>query len=151
MSYAKDTSVSPARSRAEIEEQVERFGARAFLSGHQDGAAFVAFEARGRRVLFRMNLPDPADHARTATGKVRSAGDRRSAADKEERRRWRALALAIKAKLVAVTDEIETFESAFMAHIVMPDGLTVADHVAPRIADAYATGQMPPLLPGPKS
>ena len=34
-----------------------------------------------------------------------------------------------------------------MANIVMPDGSLIGEHVQPRIADAYASGTMPPLLP----
>ena len=67
------------------------------------------------------------------------------------RSRWRALALAVKAKLEAVAIGITTFEDEFMAHIVMPDGLTVGEHVRPRIASAYESGQVTPLLGGPKS
>lgn len=109
----------------------------------------IAFKAAGRQVAFRMQMADPADFTDTATGKKRSATDAASFAAKEDRRRWRALALSIKAKLVAVEDGIETFEQAFMAHIVMPDGLTIGQHVTPRIAQAYETGDMPPLLPAP--
>jgi hypothetical protein len=58
-----------------------------------------------------------------------------------------ALLLAVKAKLVAVDDGIETFEEAFMAHVVMPDGRSVGDHIKPRIASAYREHQMVPLLP----
>jgi hypothetical protein len=40
------------------------------------------------------------------------------------RRRWRALALVIKAKLEAAEAGITEFEAAFLAHIVLPDGET---------------------------
>ncbi len=33
-----------------------------------------------------------------------------------------------------------------MAHIVLPDDSTVADHLLPRIEEAYRTGGMPPAL-----
>jgi hypothetical protein len=66
----------------------------------------------------------------------------------EEMRRWRALALAVKAKLEVVESGIATFEEEFMAHIVMPDGRTVGEHVAPRIEEAYTSGQPLALLPG---
>jgi hypothetical protein len=94
-----------------------------------DGPA-VAFEMHGRRVLFRLALPTGTD-------------------PQTERARWRALLLSIKAKLVSVESRIETFEDAFMAHVVMPDGTTVSEHVRPRIADAYKNQRMVPLLPGP--
>lgn len=34
-----------------------------------------------------------------------------------------------------------------MANIVLPNGRTVGEEVKPRIASAYQTGDMPPLLP----
>lgn len=150
-SYAKTTTVSAAKSRAEIEETLERFGASGFMSGRDGRKAVVAFKARDRQIMFRLTLPDPADPAlrKTPTGKIRSGKSQDEAFRAEERRLWRALALSIKAKLVAVEDGIETFEEAFLAHVVMPDGLTLADHVAPRVAIAYETGDMPPLLPAP--
>lgn len=55
----------------------------------------------------------------------------------------------IKAKLEAVASSITTFEDEFLSHIVLPDGQTVGRHVKPRIAAAYESGQMTPLLPGP--
>lgn len=65
------------------------------------------------------------------------------------RQRWRALALVIKAKLEAVESGITTFEEEFLAHIVMPDGMTVGNHVRPTIQAWYSGGQMRPLLPPP--
>ena len=66
------------------------------------------------------------------------------------RQRWRALALVIKAKLEAVESGITTFEDEFLAHIVMPDGQTVATHIKPRIAEAYEGGRMLALMPPSK-
>jgi hypothetical protein len=43
----------------------------------------------------------------------------------------------IKAKLEAVETGIATFEDEFMAHVIMPDGKRVAEHVQPWIAQAY--------------
>jgi hypothetical protein len=67
------------------------------------------------------------------------------------RQRWRALLLVIKAKLEAVETGITSFEDEFMAHIIMPDGLTAAQHVRPWIAKSYASGDTPPLLPPPST
>jgi hypothetical protein len=55
--------------------------------------------------------------------------------------------LVIKAKLEAVESGIACFEEEFMAHIVLPDGRTVGEHVIPGIAQAYETGNVPALLP----
>jgi hypothetical protein len=61
---------------------------------------------------------------------------------RKRREKWRAQLLCIKAKLVSVDSGIETFEDAFMAHVVMPDGQTVADHVRPRIASSYKENKL---------
>jgi hypothetical protein len=154
--YAQDTQVSVAKSRAELEELLQRHGATAtavYMSGSE---AAVAFEMADRRVRFRLRLPDPRDEAFTRKkanqhdrfGRPCSESEARERHEKACRRLWRALVLAVKAKLVAVDDGVETFEEAFMAHVVMPDGKTVAEHVQPRIADAYHNGESVPLLPG---
>lgn len=152
MSFAKGTNVSRARSRAEIEATLERFGCEGFMSGQDGRTAVIAFKARGRQIMFRMTMPDPDDKAfrLTPTGKDRTQTGTTAAYEQEVRRLWRAMTMSIKAKLVSVEDGIETFEQAFMAHVVMPDGLTISDHVSSRIAVAYETGDMPRLLPGPK-
>lgn len=68
--------------------------------------------------------------------------------DQEKRRKWRALSLAIKAKLESVRSGIATFEEEFLPHIVMPDGRRVIEWVAPQIEAAYQTGKMPLLTGG---
>jgi len=149
--YANGTSVSASKSRAEIEGTLERFGAGGFMSGRDGREVFVAFKARDRHIAFRLMLPDPKDKSLrlTPTGKVRTAQSQEEAYRAEERRLWRALAMSIKAKLVSVEEGIETFEDAFLAHVVMPDGLTVGQHTRERVAIAYDSGEMPPLLPTP--
>ena len=57
-----------------------------------------------------------------------------------------ALLLIIRAKLEAVESGITTLESEFLANLVLPDGGTVGDWLAPQIDEAYATGKMPPML-----
>lgn len=150
--YAKGTVVTRAKSRAEIEENLERFGAGGFMSGQDGRNVVVAFKARNRQIMFRLTMPDPAEGRFTLTdaGKPRTETSAATFYDAEVRRLWRSLSMSIKAKPVSVEDGIETFEQAFLAHVVMPDGLTLSDHVTGRIALAYETGQMPPLLPGPK-
>jgi primosomal protein N' len=48
--YASQTTVSPGRSREEIERVLTRYGASGFLSGYQGTRAFLAFLVAGRRV-----------------------------------------------------------------------------------------------------
>lgn len=151
--FAEKTEVPTEKSRAEIEGTLRRYGATGFLSGWDGNKAFVAFMMEGRQVKFLMMLPDRTDkkftHYRHGSGsqiprKIDAAHD---AWEQACRQSWRALALVIKAKLEAVAAGITVFENEFLAHIVLPDGKTVAEHVRPRIAQAYQTGNMPALLP----
>ena len=63
------------------------------------------------------------------------------------RQSWRALALVIKAKLEAVQAGIVEFDQEFLAHLVLPGGQTVFEHVAPGVAQAISSGHVPDLLP----
>ena len=148
--YAEKTSVPVSKSRMEIEETVTRYGARGFISGFDASRAFVAFEIAERRVKFVLALPDKFDRKfRTTPGGRREldADGQQRAWEQACRSSWRALYLVIKAKLEAVASGITCFEDEFMAHILMPDGRTVGEHVRPGIIQAYESGTVPALLP----
>lgn len=147
--YATDTQVPTDRSRAEIEKTLRRYGASQFLYGWSGQRATIGFTAQGRNIRFELPLPDPNAHefTLTDTGRQRSDAAAADAYERATRQRWRALALVVKAKLEAVACGIATFEDEFLASTVLPGGMTVADTVRDRIADAYATGHVPALLP----
>ncbi len=149
--YAEKTQVPVDKSRAEIERVLKAHGATAFTYGWDDKQAAVMFEIANRRILFRLPMPDRNAREFLYTAVRR---ERRSQPAAEEaweqavRQRWRALGLVIKAKLEAVAAGVVTLETEFLPHVMLPDGSTVAEHVAPRVAAAYESGQMPALLPG---
>lgn len=152
--FADSTSVSVSKSRTEIEVLILRYGATATAFMNGPDHSIVAFEAKGRRVMFTLPLPGRNEkrftHMRTSahnTFKERTVEQSATAWEQACRQRWRALALVIKAKLEAVESGITTFEDEFLAHIVMPDGQTVSTHIKPRIAEAYADGKMLALMP----
>lgn len=132
--YAKNTKVPVEQSRNEIERTLARYGASRFAYFGEQGRAIIVFEAFERRLRFDLPLPE-GESERDA---------------QQRRQRWRALLLAIKSKLESVDTGIETFEEAFLAHIVMPDGITVGQHSRPLIESAYKGEPMQPLLPAPK-
>lgn len=150
--FAGQTSVSPEKTRAEIERVVARYGATKFVSGWEEDGAAVLFEMQGRRIRFTLRMPDKADErfTRTIKKRRRSEADQRRAYEQYTRSTWRALFLVIKAKLEAVESGIGVFESEFLAHIVMPgSGQTFGEWAIPQIAEAYDRGKaLPPLLPG---
>lgn len=133
MTYANKTSVAPEKSRAEIEKTLERYGATGFAYGTEIGRAMIGFQTKDRRIRFLLPLAPPQRCTQQQ-------------AEQFIRSRWRALLLSIKAKLEAVESGIESFDEAFMSHIVMPNGQTMAEHSLPYIQEAYSTGKMPPLL-----
>lgn len=150
MTYAKGTQVSIERSRAEIEMLVKRYGASRFATGWDTDSSVIFFEHGGKRIKFVLPLPDARDPKwrRTPTGRIRRNERVASAAyDDECRRRWRALGLVIKAKLEAVQSGIATFESEFLAHVVLPNGRTVGEELVPML-DKLTNGAapLPPLL-----
>jgi len=148
--YASQTDVSSDRSRAEIERTLQRYGARSFMYGWDEGRAVLGFVASDRQVRFVLPLPDRDDKVFTQTparGTRRTPAAAAEAYEQAVRQRWRALALVIKAKLEAVEAGIVTFDEEFLAHLVLPSGETVAQAALPAVVHAYATGQTPPLLP----
>lgn len=147
--YAERTSVSAAKSRAEIEDVLLRYGAAGFGYMTQGDRAMVEFATEDRRVRFVVLLPDPQDEQfrmTPARRRVRTPEQRHAAWEQACRQRWRALALVVKAKLEAVETGITTFEEEFLAHIVMPDGRTVGEHALPAVDEAYRLGEVRPLL-----
>ena len=149
--YAQGTDVSADRSRAEIERTLTRYGATAFMYGWEAGRAVVQFRMADRLVRFDLPMPDPQDPGFTHHSRGRRTADAAAKAyEQATRQRWRALALVVKAKLEAVEAGIATFEREFLAHIVLPDGSTVADHAIPAVAESYATGRVAGLLPAPR-
>ncbi len=152
MRYAAETEVSSEKSKAEIEGLLSKYGATSFASGWKDQQAVIAFAMCGRQVKFFLPLPakdlKQFTHTNHETPRLRSEADSHKAWEQATRQRWRALALVVKAKLEAVASGITSFEEEFMAHIVMPDGKTVAEHALPMIAETYKSGKMQPLLAG---
>ncbi len=146
--YAADTSVSVEKTRAEMETMLARFGADAFGYMVDAGRACIQFRCNGRYVRFVLPLPRRDDDRFV----IREVRGRKVANCPEDvlkyweqacRSAWRALFLAVKAKLVAVDAKITTFEQEFLAHIVLPDGTTAGDVMIPQIKDAYQSGRMP--------
>jgi hypothetical protein len=156
MAYAKGTEVAVEKTELEIKQTLKRYGATSFASFEAPTSALIAFEMQGRRVAFRLPLPEPGEDRfhriqRGSGWQTCTPEQAIRAHDQACRERWRSLLLCIKAKLESVEAGIETFEDAFLAHIQMPDGLTVGEHVRPRLKQVYDGGEMKPLLPAPGS
>lgn len=150
MAYAEKTTVSVARTKADIEELVQAHGAAQFISGYKDSTAVVGFVMSDRQIRFILPLPEKSAHEYWYTpgrGQRRTEEAAHTAWEQACRSRWRALYLIIKAKLEAIDSGISTVEREFLYDIVLPDGRTAGEWMAPQIHLSYQTGQMPPMLP----
>jgi len=159
VSYAKGTEVPVDRTQVQIRQLLRAAGAQSqglVEQGAGDGASTcgVAFEMKNRRIRFTVGLAPTAKFLTDGNGRRRNQSAAEAAHQAEERRLWRALLLTLKARLEAVGSGIETFDEAFLAHVVMPDGQTVYESTRAAIGDAYRTGRIAgPLLalPEPKA
>jgi len=151
--YAVNTSVSIERSRGEIESTLMKYGASrfAYLNDAEHGRVVIGFTANNRLLRFELPVPrrDDPKYQRDGRNAKRSADAQYKAWDQECRSQWRSLALSIKAKLESVAAGIETFETAFLAHIVVPgENKTMGEWAIPQLAKAYETQKrMPALIP----
>ena len=141
--YAQDTVVTVEKSKAQIERLLMDFKATAFMSATNQMQAMIIFEMAERKIKFVVPLPQKAEFQRSRNPQA--------AMEQATRTRWRALYLALRAKLEMAVTGITTFENEFLAHIVMPDGQTVGEITRPRIAQAYSSGEVRPLLEGPRT
>jgi hypothetical protein len=152
--FASETTVSSDRSQQEIQRTLQRYGATQFAYGWNQSGAQVEFVIGNRQVRFYLPLPDPNAKEFTHTpgkGFRRTPEKQREAYEQAIRQRWRALNLVIKAKLEAVEANITSFDEEFLAHIVLPNGMTMGRRIVPEMAQILDGAEMPQLMPSPSS
>ena len=148
MSYAERTSVNVVASISELDKMVTKHGATGFAYGRDSGRNRVMFRMADRMVRFEVPSPDWHDFISTPAGRRRTQRAAQDLANAEERRRWRSLVLVVKALLVGINDGVISLSDAFLPYTVLPSGETVGEWAGPQLDTAYATAQMPALMPG---
>lgn len=150
--YAAKTSVSIEKSQAEIQQTLGRYGVEDFGVLTRGGVGSVVFAHKGLTIQINVPLPSRGERqfTMTETGRERSEAQAVKAWEQSCKSRWRALLLAIKAKLEAVEAGISSIEHEFMPFIVMPDGRLLHEHVTPKLAEYAESGEMPQLLALPE-
>jgi hypothetical protein len=146
--YANATSVSPEKSQQDIRETLRRYGATRFGVMEEEEKAHVMFEYKLLRIQLTVELPAKDKFRYTENRRLRKQSAVTEAYNQAIRQRWRALLLAIKAKLEAIECGISTIEKEFLAFVVLPDGSQLGDRLIPKIEDMAKTGKMPRLLIG---
>jgi hypothetical protein len=142
--YAEGTSVAVEKTRAEIESLLKRHGATAFFSASDANTSMIGFHmgARVFRLEIRVAKPEHAPKPKRLfvnSSKVLAQGERW--ATDENKRRWRAQLLLIKAKLEMIATGESSIEREFLADLMLPNGKTVGQQTLP----ALASGEMPAL------
>lgn len=137
------TKVPVEKSQSEIRKLLLSSGASRFVFGEEDrdGVHWVAIEFvhDGHAVRMQVPLKTPDDRplrekARRATSRTYEQ-IRAEAFDQEARRVWRVLFWSLKARMVAVEEGLESFEQAFLAHLVDPaTGATVWQSLSSAVA-----------------
>ena len=151
--YAASTSLTVGRTKDAIVSELQRLGAsrRAFYDD-ENSQAMNVFEMRDRRYRFILPFPDPRDETYkwTLAGRLRRGVDEARAAWTQDcQARWRGLAEYIKAMRIAHELQIIRISEALRPYVVFPNDQTISQWLDPQVAEAYATHEMPPLLPGP--
>jgi hypothetical protein len=150
--FAEGTEVTVDRSRAELEALLDKHGATEVLVHRGAQRSTLIYRLGGRMIRQVVTYPDAAAYERVDPKNKWSAKRKPEAVKRmqeaEWRRRWRAQLLILKAKLELIASGESTVDREFLADTMLPNGETVAEAMLPRIAQAYETGEMPPLMLG---
>lgn len=147
MAYAENTEVPIEKSIGEIISLIKKAGAERIGQVEDPDWLAIQFFLNDRMLRFRVTFPLLSEiPERDGRGSYLGADQKERKRQQRIRQRARALLLVIKAKLESVESGVETFEEAFLANVVMPDGKTVGEYAVPKIAQAYSDGRQPKFL-----
>ena len=123
--YAATTEVPAAKSRAAIEQMLIGHGATKYATGWDQGHDTIQFELFKRTIRFVLPRPDPKDkkYSRDKYGLSLKPHVVQQRMDQDDRQRWRALYLVIRAKIEAVEAGISIFRTGVLG--VRSDGQRV--------------------------
>jgi hypothetical protein len=149
MAYAENTTVPVEKSFSEMVTLLRKAGADRIAQMQGSDGFSIQFELSDRMIRFTLPVPLWTDMPKH-NGRNQTLTDdkRQTLADRVAMSRARALLLVVKAKLESVESEIETFEQAFLANVVMPDGKTVYERISEPLALEYRAGRPSMLLLG---
>lgn len=91
MVYSEKTSVSVAKTKADIEKTLTRYGATQFAYATQENQAMIAFNMNNRQIRFVLSIPTIDTFKKTEGGRDRTKQQQQATYEQSERQRWRAL------------------------------------------------------------
>ena len=157
MAY-ETTTVPVEKSQGELRKLLAGHQASRFAFGEETDSAGVAWAAvsfaHGSHAV-RMRVPHKPVDPRAVSRKLMRARSKTKAdiehelVEQEARRIWRVMAWNLKARLVAVEEGVETFEEAFLAHLIDErTGQTIYEQLVQDGRVELAAPLMPALMPG---
>lgn len=139
MAY-ESTSVPVERSQGEIRKLLIKHAVAQLAFGEdrdETGQRWAAVTFRHGPYAVRIRVPLKVVDERIVRSKYTRARTktvdqiRDELYEQEDRRIWRVMAWNLKARMVAVEEEVETFEQAFLPHLLDPrTGRTIYEHLA---------------------
>lgn len=145
MTLPYENATSGERALGEIQKLLRGFGCNRFGAMTDDGAQeiMVQFEHHGRRVSVKASIRGYAaawlkEHPYTTRMRCTRAEHERKATHIASVAVYSILRDWIKGQVTAIETGILTFEGAFLAQMVLPNGSTVLEHA-----------EQQRLLPGP--
>lgn len=139
MAYAS-TTVPVERSQGEIRKLLIGYGVQRLAFGEDrddTGTRWAAVNFQTQLYAVRMRVPlklvdEREVRAKSQRAHTRTADEIRDGLyEQEEKRIWRVLAWNLKARMVAVEEGLESFEQAFLPHLLDPrSGRTIFEHLA---------------------
>lgn len=142
------TGVSVEKSQGDIRKLLTKYGAQRFSFTQglaEDDRRWVQLEfihaaEYDRPHLIRLAVPLKEPDNAALKNKARRAHSRtlaeitNEAYEQEERRIWRVIYYSLKSRMESVAEEVETFEQAWLPHIVDPGtGATLWDRIRPTV------------------
>lgn len=136
MSLPYENATSGNNAINDIQKMLRGFGCTKFATGedYETGELFIQFEHRGRQVQLKASAKGYA--AAWLKGHPYGSRTKGSRSDHEQRalkigsvavysilRDW------VKGQVTAIEIGMLTFEAAFLAHLMLPTGLSVIEHI----------------------
>jgi hypothetical protein len=128
MAY-ETTTVNVEKSQGAIRTLLAQFGAQRFAFGEEvdeAGGAWAALSFAHHGLAVRIKVPHKTPDSSAVAKKLSRTRSKTSAdirfelGEQEAKRIWRVMHWNLKARLEAVEEQVETFEEAFLAHIIDP-------------------------------
>jgi hypothetical protein len=134
------TAVPVEKSQGEVRRLLAKHGvSRTIFEEARDdfGQRWASISFAHGTLAVRMRVPLKQVDEREVRAKAQRAHTRTADEirdqmyEQEEKRIWRVIAWNLKARMVAVEEKVETFEEAFLAHLLDPQtGQTIYEQLA---------------------